>query len=110
MEEPCFLKRLPTGNIGISFTPREIGEHTVSVKKMGKHITNSPFRITVGEQEVGDAKKVKVSGAALREGKTHTDNAFSVDTKNAGYGGLSLSIEGIVMTFFMNNILLMLYN
>ncbi|XP_077288886.1 filamin A protein cher isoform X3 [Arctopsyche grandis] len=94
LEEPCFLKRLPTGNIGISFTPREVGEHTVSVKKMGKHITNSPFRITVGEQEVGDAKKVKVSGQALQEGKTKIDNTFSVDTKNAGYGGLSLSIEG----------------
>ncbi|XP_031347323.1 filamin-A isoform X1 [Photinus pyralis] len=94
LEEPCFLKRLPTGNIGISFTPREIGEHVVSVKKMGKHITNSPFKINVCEREVGDAKKVKVSGTALKEGKTQVDNMFSVDTRNAGFGGLSLSIEG----------------
>jgi filamin len=94
LEEPCFLKRMPTGNIGISFTPREIGEHTVSVKRMGKHISNSPFKITVCEREVGDAKKVQVSGTALKDGKTHVDNTFSVDTRNAGYGGLSLSIEG----------------
>ncbi|KAF2884976.1 hypothetical protein ILUMI_21197 [Ignelater luminosus] len=94
LEEPCFLKRLPTGNIGISFTPREIGEHVVSVKKMGKHITNSPFKINVCEREVGDAKKVKVAGNALKEGKTHTENTFTVDTRNAGFGGLSLSIEG----------------
>lgn len=94
LEEPCFLKRLPTGNIGISFTPREIGEHVVSVKKMGNHITNSPFKITVCEREVGDARKVKVSGNALKEGKTHVDNVFNVDTRNAGFGGLSLSIEG----------------
>ncbi|XP_044766045.1 filamin-A isoform X1 [Coccinella septempunctata] len=94
LEEPCFLKRLPTGNIGISFTPREIGEHTVSVKKMGYHITNSPFKINVCEREVGDAKKVIVSGAALQEGKTHVENTFTVDTRNAGFGGLSLSIEG----------------
>ncbi|XP_046683134.1 filamin-A isoform X3 [Homalodisca vitripennis] len=94
LEEPCFLKRLPIGNLGISFTPREVGEHTVSVKKMGKHITNSPFKIKVGDKEVGDAKKVKVTGSALTEGKTHVDNTFTVDTKNAGYGGLSLSIEG----------------
>ncbi|XP_075219682.1 filamin A protein cher isoform X4 [Lycorma delicatula] len=94
LEEPCFLKRLPNGNLGISFTPREVGEHTVSVKKMGKHITNSPFKINVGEREVGDAKKVKVTGAALKEGKTHSENTFMVDTRNAGYGGLSLSIEG----------------
>lgn len=115
LEEPCFLKRLPTGNIGISFTPREIGEHVVSVKKLGKHITNSPFKINVCEREVGDAKKVIVSGPALKDGKTHTDNTFTVDTRNAGtwikfyiyssilnpnqffqtgFGGLSLSIEG----------------
>ncbi|XP_066996805.1 filamin-A isoform X2 [Anabrus simplex] len=94
LEEPCFLKRLPNGNIGISFTPREVGEHVVSVKRMGKHIANSPFKINVGEREVGDAKKVKVTGAALKEGKTHVDNTFTVDTRNAGYGGLSLSIEG----------------
>ncbi|XP_053618849.1 filamin-A isoform X1 [Plodia interpunctella] len=94
LEEPCFLKRLPSGNIGISFTPREAGQHIVSVKKMGVHIQNSPFNITVQEQEVGDAKKVLVGGTALKEGKTHAENTFTVDTKNAGYGGLSLSIEG----------------
>lgn len=94
LEEPCFLKRMPTGNIGISFTPREVGEHTVSVKRIGKHIANSPFKVNVCEREVGDAKKVVVTGSALKEGKTHSDNIFSVDTRNAGYGGLSLSIEG----------------
>jgi filamin len=94
LEEPCFLKRMPSGNIGISFTPREDGEHIVSVKRLGKHINNSPFKVTVAEREVGDAKKVKVAGGALKEGKTHSDNQFSVDTRNAGYGGLSLSIEG----------------
>lgn len=94
IEEPCFLKRLPSGNIGISFTPREAGEHTVSVKRMGKQIKNSPFKINVSEREVGNAKKVKVSGGALSNGKTHTDNTFVIDTREAGYGGLSLSIEG----------------
>ncbi|XP_025198820.1 filamin-A isoform X2 [Melanaphis sacchari] len=94
LEEPCFLKRLPNGNLGISFTPREIGQHVVSVKRMGQHIVNSPFKITVGEREVGDAKKVKVSGTGLKEGKTHIENLFTVDTRSAGYGGLSLSIEG----------------
>ncbi|XP_069961648.1 filamin-A isoform X4 [Bactrocera oleae] len=94
LEEPCFLKRMPTGNIGISFTPREIGVHMVSVKRMGTHIANSPFKVDVCEREVGDAKKVKVSGTGLTEGKTHIDNVFSVDTRNAGYGGLSVSIEG----------------
>lgn len=85
---------MPSGNIGISFTPRETGEHQVSVRRQGKHIPNSPFKVVVGEREVGDAKKVKITGKSLLEGKTHTENYFSVDTRNAGYGGLSLSIEG----------------
>ena len=93
-EEPCFLKKLPKGNTGISFTPREVGEHLVSVKRSGKHITNSPFKIMVNPDDVGDAGRVSVSGPALKEGKTHSDNMFTVDTKNAGYGGLSLSVEG----------------
>lgn len=93
LEEPCFLKRLPSGNIGVSFTPRETGEHVVSIKRLGQQIKNSPFKITVSEREVGDAKKVKVFGA-LAEAKTQTDNVFTIDTRDAGYGGLSLSIEG----------------
>ena len=56
----------------------------MSVKRLGKHIANSPFKINVGEREVGDAKKVKVSGPALKEGHTHVDNTFTVDTRNAG--------------------------
>ncbi len=93
-EEPCFLKKLPKGNTGISFTPKEVGEHLVSVKRDGKHIKNSPFKINVSPGDVGDASKVKAAGVGLIDGRTHEDNAFHVDTRNAGYGGLSLSVEG----------------
>ena len=92
--EQCFLKKLPKGNIGISFTPREVGDHLVSVKNNGKHISNSPFKIYVNPQEVGDASRVKVSGDGLQMGRTHIFNKFQINTKSAGYGGLSLSIEG----------------
>jgi filamin len=51
---------------------------------MGQHIVNSPFKITVGEREVGDAKKVKVTGNGLKEGKTQVENLFTVDTRSAG--------------------------
>ncbi|XP_027007250.2 filamin-A isoform X7 [Tachysurus fulvidraco] len=93
-EEPCLLKRLPNRHIGISFTPKEVGEHVVSVKKNGKHVTNSPFKIMVGQSEIGDASKVKVFGKGLVEGHTYEVAEFIVDTRNAGYGGLGLSIEG----------------
>ncbi|XP_069543920.1 filamin-C-like isoform X6 [Brachyistius frenatus] len=93
-EEPCLLKRLLNRHIGISFTPKEVGEHVVSVKKNGKHVTNSPFKIMVGQSEIGDASKVQVYGQGLVEGHTFEVAEFIVDTRNAGYGGLGLSIEG----------------
>lgn len=88
------LKRLPNGHLGISFTPRETGEHLVNVFRDGQHISNSPFKIIVGESELGNASKVKVYGKGLEEGMANEVNEFIVDTRNAGYGGLSLSIEG----------------
>ncbi|CAH1784407.1 unnamed protein product [Owenia fusiformis] len=93
-EEPCLLKRLANGHLGISFTPREVGEHLVNVFRDGKHIPNSPFKIYVGESEIGNASKVKVYGKGIEEGMANQLNEFTVNTKDAGYGGLSLSIEG----------------
>ncbi|BFZ08117.1 hypothetical protein BsWGS_11156 [Bradybaena similaris] len=93
-EEPCFLKRLANGHLGITFTPRETGEHLVNVFRNGVHIANSPFKITVGESEIGNASKVKVYGKGLTEGTANEINEFIVDTREAGYGGMSLSIEG----------------
>lgn len=72
---------------GISFTPKEVGEHVVSVKKSGKHVTNSPFKIMVGQSEIGDASKVKVFGQGLVEGHTLEVAEFIVDTRNAGGPG-----------------------
>merc|ERR1719462_321330 len=36
VEEPCQLKKLANGHLGISFTPRMVGEHLVSVLRAGK--------------------------------------------------------------------------
>ncbi|XP_043200381.1 filamin-A-like isoform X5 [Amphibalanus amphitrite] len=94
LEEPCFLKKLDKDQLGISFTPREIGQHLVAVKKKGTEIAGSPFKIMVSPHDVGDALKVKVEGSALTSGKTHQQNKFTIDTKSAGYGGVSLSMEG----------------
>jgi len=93
-EEPCALKKLANGSLGISFIPREIGDHLVNVFRDGQHIKNSPFRIHVGSTEIGDASKVRVYGRGLQEGYAHQTNEFTVVTRDAGYGGLSLSIEG----------------
>ncbi|CAM2708294.1 unnamed protein product [Rotaria socialis] len=94
IEDVCLLKKLVNGSLGISFIPKEIGDHLVNVYRDGKHIKNSPFRIHVGSSEIGDATKVKVFGRGLKEGYANQINDFTVVTRDAGYGGLSLSIEG----------------
>ncbi|XP_056111319.1 filamin-B isoform X2 [Rhinichthys klamathensis goyatoka] len=93
-DEPCLLKRQPNNHIGISFIPREVGEHLVSIKKNGQHVPNSPITIMVVQSEIGDASRVKVFGQGLVEGNTFEMSDFVVDTREAGYGGLALAIEG----------------
>lgn len=92
--EPCILKKLGDGEIGIaSFTPRQKGEYKINIMRNEKHIKNSPFKIMIGDNELGHAGGCKVTGA-LAEATANKPNTFVVDTSNAGYGALSLSIEG----------------
>lgn len=94
LEEPCSLKLLKSGQLAIVFTPREQGEHIVNVRRQGNHIAGSPFKFDVLSRDIGDAKQVKVSGKNLKEGKTNSENEIVINTKEAGYGGLSVSLEG----------------
>ncbi|KAK7930469.1 hypothetical protein WMY93_006864 [Mugilogobius chulae] len=93
-EEPCRLKMLRNGHVGISFVPKEIGEHLVNIKKNGRHIPSSPIAVMIKASEIGDASRVRVTGPGLSEARTFEPAEFIIDTTDAGYGGLSLSIEG----------------
>ncbi|XP_059813594.1 filamin-A-like [Hypanus sabinus] len=96
-EESCLLKRLRDGNIGISFTPKEVGEHVVNIKKNDRHIANSPITVMINQSEVGDAGRVRVTGPGLTEAHTFEPADFTIDTREAVMGGLwwpGLSIEG----------------
>jgi len=93
-EEDCVLKKLASGNIGISFTPKEVGTHWVSVFRRGRHIKMSPFKIVVNKSEIGDASLVKVYGEGIEQTYVEKTAKFMVDTRKAGYGGLGLSVEG----------------
>ena len=70
--------------LGISFTPKEVGNHFINVYQSGAHILGSPFKIVVGQNEIGDASKVRVYGDGLRSGFSSEVNAFTVDTREAG--------------------------
>lgn len=72
---------------GISFIPREVGEHLVSIKKNGNHVANSPVSIMVVQSEIGDARRAKVYGRGLSEGRTFEMSDFIVDTRDAGLCG-----------------------
>nr|CDS16181.1 filamin [Echinococcus granulosus] len=93
-EEPCVLKKLPNNRMGISFTPKETGEHLVNVYKAGKHIPKSPFKVNVSSEDVGDPTRVRVIWPEGVQPMANQRNEFLVDSKNAGYATLSLSIEG----------------
>ncbi|XP_064616550.1 filamin-A-like isoform X2 [Liolophura sinensis] len=93
--DPCLLKKLANGNLGIaSFTPRERGRYEVSVLRDDRPIKGSPFRVDVGEKDIAHASKVKVTGKALREGTANSANVLTIDASQAGYGGLSVVVEG----------------
>lgn len=92
--EPCFLKKLVDGSLGVaSFTPKVTGAYTINVMSGEKHIPNSPFNISIKDEEIGHPGKVKVSGAC-EKAEANTTNILTVDCKEAGYGGLSVAIDG----------------
>lgn len=94
IEEPCYIRQIDATHIGVSFTPREAGDHWITVKCNGMMIPKSPFRVKVDKSQVGDASKVIVTGNGRANAICQEFNDITVDTRNAGYGGLSVSIEG----------------
>ena len=69
---------------GISFVPKETGEHLVHVKKNGQHVASSPIPVVISQSEIGDASRVRVSGQGLHEGHTFEPAEFIIDTRDAG--------------------------
>ncbi|XP_039465096.1 filamin-A-like [Oreochromis aureus] len=51
-EEPCLLKMLRNAHIGISFFPKEVGEHLVNIKKNGRHVPSSPVAVMTNSQRL----------------------------------------------------------
>lgn len=83
------------------FTALEPGPHTVNVMFAGQPVPRSPFRVLAIKDAavapppvVGDPSKVKAFGPGLTTGKANAPANFTVDTCEAGPGGLGLTIEG----------------
>lgn len=93
-EEPLPLALNSDNTLSVSFTPQETGEHFVTVKKSGNHVNGSPFSVMVSGPGPADPSKVVCSGPGLSDGVAGKPCSFLINTRDAGYGGLGLSIEG----------------
>lgn len=103
----------------VRFVPQEMGAHTVNVKYRGQHVPGSPFQFTVGPLGEGGAHKVRAGGTGLDRGVAgipgrvlhiyissvlveeiveclilFCSGEFSIWTREAGAGGLSIAVEG----------------
>lgn len=105
----------------VRFVPQEMGAHTVNVKYRGQHVPGSPFQFTVGPLGEGGAHKVRAGGTGLDRGVAGVPGGvlhlygpcmlteeivkwvffgcccsgeFSIWTREAGAGGLSIAVEG----------------
>lgn len=102
----------------VRFVPQEMGAHTVHVKYRGQHVPGSPFQFTVGPFGEGGAHKVRAGGTGLDRGVAGVPGGvlhlrparmlaelpscvgifrsgeFSIWTREAGAGGLSIAVEG----------------
>ena len=73
---------------------QETGSHTVNVLYKGDHVPGSPFNFTVGEVGSGGANKVTAVGPGLESAMVNIPAEFSILTREAGAGGLSIAVEG----------------
>ena len=80
------------GTYSVSYTPLEEGPHTLDVKYGGDHIPGSPFKVDVLPPT--DSTKCKAYGPGLENAYVGKQADFTVETRGAGAGGLSLAIEG----------------
>ncbi|MGH0144447.1 UNVERIFIED_CONTAM: hypothetical protein FKN15_002795 [Acipenser sinensis] len=89
--EPVEVVHNWDGTHTVAYTPSLEGPYTVSVKYADEEVPRSPFRVKV--LPTHDASKVKASGPGLTSGLLASlPVEFTVDTRDAGEGQLSVQI------------------
>lgn len=88
--------KIVPGNVNeiyrIMYTPFEAGRHTIELLYDNVPVPGSPFVVHV--KSGCDPTRVRAFGAGLEKAFTNQSAKFTVETKGAGFGGLSLAIEG----------------
>ncbi|XP_078694295.1 filamin-A-like isoform X2 [Branchiostoma floridae x Branchiostoma belcheri] len=83
-EIPADVERRSGDRHDVTFTPEEIGEHSISVFWSEHHITDSPLYGDAGPKI--DARRVVLSGKGLKEAKVDEVAEFLIDGSEAGNG------------------------
>ncbi|CAJ0585328.1 unnamed protein product, partial [Mesorhabditis spiculigera] len=92
--EPCGIRIIGDGRLGVTFVPREHGVHWINVYRDGQALAKGPFKFKVDKSQLGDASRVKIQGNHSKHIQTHQLNEILVNTADAGYGSLAVSIQG----------------
>ncbi|OWK49688.1 Filamin-A, partial [Lonchura striata] len=79
------------GTVTVRFAPSEAGLHEMDIRCDSIHIPGSPLQFYVDYVNSGH---VTAYGPGLTHGTVNRPAAFTVNTKDAGEGGLSLAVEG----------------
>ena len=90
--EADVTKMGPDGPFQVSYIPTEEGDHEVDLRYDGTPLPDSPFPVTAIRG--CNPQKVKAYGDGLEKGIVDEVNAFTIETRNAGTGGLGIAVEG----------------
>ena len=87
----CNIRKVSQDTFSVTYVPPSIGAYLISIKYCGKHIPGSPHKVTVYQRPRPD--KCVIGGPYVEGTKFCTAGKqlpFSVATKNAGHGRLSI--------------------
>ncbi|CEF63050.1 Jitterbug [Strongyloides ratti] len=91
--QDIMLKDNMDGTYFLSFYPKELGKHTLTIKYADQHVPGSPLSFNVSLPP--DASKVKVYGSGIQHGILNNYKSdFIVETKGAGAGQLTVRVRG----------------
>ena len=97
--EECkaYIKEEDSNIYSVKFNADEEGRYTVAVFWSKNQIPGSPFRIKV--KQAANAGMVKAYGPGLRNGRLGDRGEFTIETKNAGTGTLTIRVHGVRGSF-----------
>lgn len=80
----CKMTTQKDGSVDVVYTTPLAGDYKIHIKFEDAHIQGSPFLAKILGDVKGAVQKVKVTGAATKNGKMNVVNEIIVDAREAG--------------------------